>query len=290
MSAQTKSWREVIEVHPAADLFPMMSEPELRELGADIKKHGLREPLIIVDDPDGGDALLLDGRNRLAAMELVGMTTTDFTGKFWLLTVLRNNVARERLQLKKFDPYAYVVSMNLHRRHLTAEQKREVIAKLLTAQPEKSDRQIAATAKASPTTVGVVRTELEEAGELSKLDSRQGADGKTRPAHKKPNGSRVDPTIGMEPVPEQAARVVGWFAALNMNAQTELMAAMWPKVKLPWTRDGGRRAQRAGWLRNVYLDMTPEAQTDFLKWAAEPDDELIECELMYPVRAPVEHS
>ena len=38
------------------------------------------------------------------------------------------------------DPYAYVLSANVHRRHLTAEQKRELIAKVLKAQPEKSNR------------------------------------------------------------------------------------------------------------------------------------------------------
>jgi hypothetical protein len=31
------SWRDHIKVHQAADLFPMMSEPGLRELGEDIK-------------------------------------------------------------------------------------------------------------------------------------------------------------------------------------------------------------------------------------------------------------
>ena len=37
--------------------------------------------------------------------------------------------------------------MNVTRRHLTQEQKRELVAKLLEAHPDKSDRQIAATAK-----------------------------------------------------------------------------------------------------------------------------------------------
>ena len=41
------------------------------------------------------------------------------------------------------DPYAYVISANVHRRHLNAEQKRTAIETLLKAKPEQSNRQIA---------------------------------------------------------------------------------------------------------------------------------------------------
>ena len=34
-------WRDKYKVHPAADVFPMMSDEELAELGEDIKKNGL---------------------------------------------------------------------------------------------------------------------------------------------------------------------------------------------------------------------------------------------------------
>jgi hypothetical protein len=36
-------WRDSIKVHPAAALFPRMSDVELRELADDIKQHGLGE-------------------------------------------------------------------------------------------------------------------------------------------------------------------------------------------------------------------------------------------------------
>jgi hypothetical protein len=81
-------------------------------------------------------------------------------------------------------PTAYVISANIHRRHLTAEQKRDLIAKLLKAQPEKSDRQIADTVKASPTTVGTVRAKMEAAGDVSKLDTRRDRKGRQQPASK----------------------------------------------------------------------------------------------------------
>jgi hypothetical protein len=35
------SWRDVLKIHPACELFPLMSQAELKELGEDIKKNGL---------------------------------------------------------------------------------------------------------------------------------------------------------------------------------------------------------------------------------------------------------
>jgi hypothetical protein len=61
---------------------------------------------------------------------------------------------------------AYIISKNIHRRHLTAEQRRALIAKLIKAQPEKSDRQVAKTAKVDHKTVAGVRSEIEGHGEI----------------------------------------------------------------------------------------------------------------------------
>jgi hypothetical protein len=67
MTSKPKSWCDVLEIHPAAELFPMMSDDELQELGEDIKKHGLHEGVALCDGK------LLDGRNRLDAMEMAGI-------------------------------------------------------------------------------------------------------------------------------------------------------------------------------------------------------------------------
>jgi hypothetical protein len=78
------SWRGVLPVHPAAELFPMMSRHELLELGNDIKKNGLKVPVILWSPNNGRDHYLLDGRNRLDAMELVGLPTVYPSEATWL--------------------------------------------------------------------------------------------------------------------------------------------------------------------------------------------------------------
>ena len=153
-AARPSSWRNILPIHPAAELFPPMSPEELRALGEDIAKSGLRSPIVLWRaDPTSPTACLLDGRSRLDGIELatgslveVG-TPSLMAGEF---------LATDKVIVldKSVDPYACVISANIHRRHLTAEQRRDLIAKLIKATPEKSDRQIAETVKASPTTVG----------------------------------------------------------------------------------------------------------------------------------------
>ena len=69
-ATKPKSWRDVLPVHPAADMFPLMERDELLALGQDIKKNGLKQWIVTwTEDFDGRNVYLLDGRNRLDAME-----------------------------------------------------------------------------------------------------------------------------------------------------------------------------------------------------------------------------
>ena len=66
-----------LPVHPSADIFPMISDDELQELADDIKANGLIHPVVIKNN------VLIDGRNRLAACKLAGITdvlTTELEG------------------------------------------------------------------------------------------------------------------------------------------------------------------------------------------------------------------
>lgn len=97
----------VLESHPAAQIFPMMSGDELYGLAEDIKTNGLKDPIILLDGK------ILDGRNRYAACVKIGIEPTVETYK-----------GRER-------PIDYVVSRNLHRRSLTPSQRAAVVAKVI---------------------------------------------------------------------------------------------------------------------------------------------------------------
>jgi hypothetical protein len=165
-----KSWRDCIAIHPAAELFPRMSEAELRELGEDIRKNGLRESVSLLD------GVLIDGRNRLDAMEAVGIRLVTANGLDW--------AAIPHKSVQGVDPYTFVVSKNLRRRHLTADQKRELAEKLLTATPDKSNRQIAETLKVSHVTVGAWRAELEGRGQIDHVTTRTDTRGRKQAAHK----------------------------------------------------------------------------------------------------------
>jgi hypothetical protein len=125
---QGQSWRDVLPIHPAAHLFPLMRADELDALAADIKENGQTNPIALWADDTSHTLLLIDGRNRLDALERCGVCLVTSDGKFDLAPV-------RLTMLFACEPYTYVISANIRRRHLTAEQRRDLIVKLLKATP-----------------------------------------------------------------------------------------------------------------------------------------------------------
>lgn len=95
-------------VHPVANMFPMIDGENLKALAEDIKTHGQQEPIWMYQGQ------LLDGRNRVVACALAG----------------RRPIEQQWTPKAGESPATFVMSRNLHRRHLTASQRAALAVEL----------------------------------------------------------------------------------------------------------------------------------------------------------------
>ncbi len=85
-----------MEFHEAASIFPL-DEEHIDKLAEDIENHGLLVPIETLDGK------IIDGRRRWLACQKAG-------------------VEPDILEMQSDDPIGYVLSLNLHRRHLSPTQ------------------------------------------------------------------------------------------------------------------------------------------------------------------------
>jgi hypothetical protein len=96
-----------LPIHPYAELFPQMFSPEFDRLCGDILLNGLQEEIVI------HEGQILEGRHR------------------YLACLAKHVTPRFRPYAGECgSPLAFVVSKNLHRRHLTESQRALVAARL----------------------------------------------------------------------------------------------------------------------------------------------------------------
>lgn len=145
------------------DLLRPLSESEISGLREDIRRRGEILVPIVTDENYG----VIDGGHRITIAGELGLTDVPIE-------------IRPGLTLE--EKRSLALALNEHRRHLSQEEKRDLIARRLKATPERSNRQIAEEVGASPTTVGSVREELEATVQIGQLDRTTGKDGKSRPA------------------------------------------------------------------------------------------------------------
>lgn len=107
--------------HPIANLFPMMNEQEYKVLREDLHKNGFRpeNPIIIIND------MILDGRNRYKA-------------------AIEENITPIFKKYIGDNPLDFVISQNLHRRHLNESQRAMIAVRMANMErggdrPSKND-------------------------------------------------------------------------------------------------------------------------------------------------------
>lgn len=98
------------QFHELAELFPRLSDEEMEDLGADIEKNGLVEPVTMYQGK------VLDGRNRVTAC-------------------LKRGIEIETVEYDGDTPLAFVISKNARRRHLSVSQRAILADKLANMKP-----------------------------------------------------------------------------------------------------------------------------------------------------------
>ena len=91
------------ELHPLCTLFPRMGGAEFDSLVADIKTNGLSQPITL------HNGFILDGGNRYRACMEAG-------------------IEPRFVEIRGASVVSFVLSANLHRRHMTAGQQAAIVA------------------------------------------------------------------------------------------------------------------------------------------------------------------
>lgn len=116
----------MLAYHPLANLFPLIEGQAFADLVEDIRTNGLLDPIVILDGQ------ILDGRNRYRAAVAAGLIAEDYElpSGYWGAP----EIGRFSLYIAedRGDPLTWVLSKNLHRRHLDESQRSAVAARLET--------------------------------------------------------------------------------------------------------------------------------------------------------------
>lgn len=140
------------ELHPLCTLFPRMAGAEFEALITDIRENGQREPIIL------HEGMILDGGNRYRACIEAG-------------------VKPQFMQFGGGNIVAYVLSANLHRRHMTAGQQAAIVASAqdwakaqTVGRPEKVSRDPLSTTKERAAQSGASIATQKRADRIAKSD------------------------------------------------------------------------------------------------------------------------
>jgi len=138
-----------------------LSDLEYEELKESIRRHKTVVPSIV--DADGN---VIDGEHRERACKDLGIDCPKVIQEF----------------ASEAEKILLAIKLNVSRRHLTCQQKRELIALYLEVDPGINDRHLGDVIGVSKNTVAAERKRLEATGQIDQLPNRLGRDGKFRPA------------------------------------------------------------------------------------------------------------
>lgn len=125
----------MLKAHPFAAIFPMLDADDGAALRADISSHGLREKVVLYHDE------ILDGRNRYGALVDIAKLGLPYRGQAFTAADIEQGEFEFFTWFTGTEAEAleYVLSKNLHRRHLNESQRAMVAANLANLKPGRQE-------------------------------------------------------------------------------------------------------------------------------------------------------
>ncbi|MCM5556302.1 MT-A70 family methyltransferase [Pleomorphomonas sp. JP5] len=123
----------MLKPHPFADIFPMLDAADSDALRADIAAHGLREKVVLLHDE------ILDGRNRYRGLVEIAKLGLSYKGEPFTVADLEQGEFFTWFVGTEAEALEFVLSKNLHRRHLNESQRAMVAANLAGLRPGRQE-------------------------------------------------------------------------------------------------------------------------------------------------------
>jgi hypothetical protein len=236
--AQTENW------HPAANIYPLMSDSDLDKLADDIANHDLLTPMVLIQE--GDTVKLLDGRNRALALNLFDEQSAED------LFVASNFVYWKPTSTDD-TPTSYVVSQNTHRRHLTKDQLTIVAAKIAIAFEVEAKAKMVSTLKKGKEKPAIANLQYRE--EPSVVKAAKAVNDAVSPRQVS-HGVKL---VKEEPeIAEQVARGEKKVAQAKKEARAKKPAAVDAPNEQPAAPEPRLREKVFKHITDQYMDVDPE--------------------------------
>jgi hypothetical protein len=178
-----------VRYQPVLDL-PKLPYDQFMALRDNIAVNGVLVPILT----DGGRPVcrIIDGNYRRAIADELGYDCPE---------MVQAGLTEEEMR-------TLARALNLARRQLTAEQKRQLISDQLLETPGRSNRWVGKQLGVSHPTVASVRAEMETTGKVFQFDRTLGADGKYRPKRLFQNPPELRRPLDFSPTPPHATQAL----------------------------------------------------------------------------------
>jgi hypothetical protein len=189
MPTTSKKTARKVRYEPVLKLPPLPYE-QFMALRDNIAVNGVLVPILV--DSDGPRRKVIDGNYRRAIADELGYDCPE---------IVQGGLSED-------EKRTLARALNLARRQLTHEQKRQLVADQLRETPCMSNRWVGKQLGVSHPTVASVRAEMEATGKVFQFDRTLGADGKYRPKRLFQNPPELRRPHDFYPTPPHATQAL----------------------------------------------------------------------------------